>query len=128
MDANDIVGHKTLRDGSHEPLTRKEADQIRLAVNANKQRIAELMPDEQAALHMFTDAFHRLMDFGWSEAMYCPKDGSMFHVIEAGSSGIHDCCYDGTWPNGYYEIHTDDDICYSRPVLYRKIASAEQSQ
>ena len=40
----------------------------------------------KTALRMMCDAYQRLKDFGWNDAIYCPKDGSIFDVIEAGSS------------------------------------------
>src|SRR5690606_6442320 len=77
-----------------------------------------LMPDEKTALQLFFDAWLRLKDLGWSEAVYCPKDGSHFQVIEAGSTGIHDCSYSGEWPKGSWWVY-DGDVWPSRPVLYR---------
>jgi hypothetical protein len=116
---DDIVGHKTLADGSHLPLTRAEANALLKSCDDAKAKRDALMPDEKAALRMFMDAWLRLKDFGFSEAIYCPKDGSHFQVIEAGSTGIHDCRYRGEWPKGSWEVHGDGDIWPSRPVLYR---------
>jgi hypothetical protein len=59
--------------------------------------------------------------------MYCPKDGSEFEVLEAGSTGIHRCVYQGEWPTGRYWILADGDMSPSEPVLYRAIA-AEQKE
>lgn len=42
-----------------------------------------------------------------------------FQVIEAGSTGIHPCVYQGKWPNGHWWITADGDMCPSRPVLFR---------
>jgi len=116
---DDIVGHKTMADGTHVPLTRAEGEALLKAVAAARAKREDLMPDEKAALRMFADAFERLKDFGFCEAMYCPKDGSHFQVIEAGSTGIHDCRYEGEWPKGSWWIHGDGDIWPSRPVLFR---------
>lgn len=44
------------------------------------------------------------MNRGWREASYCPKDGTHFQAIEAGSTGIHDANYTGEWPNGSWWI------------------------
>lgn len=119
--ADDIVGHATLSDGSHRPIRRSEADEIMKQIKANEARIAALMPDEAAALRMLTDAFYRLKDFGWREAIYCPKDGRTFNVIECGSSGVHVAHYEGQWPKGTWWIHDVDDLSPSRPVLFRLI-------
>lgn len=120
---DEVVGHKTISDGRggyrHEPLRQSEADEIMRQVEAADARRKELMPDEQAARHMLFDAWLRLKDFGWKEAMYCPKDGRMFEVIEAGSTGVFKCEYNGEWPTGSYWIHSDNDLSPSRPVMYR---------
>ena len=77
------------------------------------------MPTEQSAIDMMFEAFDRLrQDFGWREAIYCPKDGSSFEVLEAGSTGIFPCHYEGEWPTGSWCIEQDGGSP-SRPVLFR---------
>jgi len=119
-----VVGHKTYRDGPlgfwHEPLRQSEAEAIMATVDAATKRRAELMPDEQAAIRMMFEARQRLMELGWKDATYCPKDGSEFDAIEPGSTGIHRCHYSGEWPTGHWWIVGDGDLYPSRPVLYRK--------
>ena len=114
-----IVGHKTFHDGHHEPLRKREADELMAAVDTAKARRAEQMPNDQSAIHALFEAWLRLKELGWNDAQYCPKDGSLFDAIEAGSTGIHRCRYDGQWPTGYYWIVGDDDLYPSRPVLFR---------
>lgn len=91
------------------------------SIEARDARRAELMPDTTAALRMLFEAYDRLRQLGWREAQYCPKDGSAFEVIEAGSTGIFNCRYDGEWPSGHYLIADADagDIYTSRPILFR---------
>lgn len=117
-----IVGHKTFSnpDGSfrHEPLYQHEADTIMAQVEANDKRRKELMPDEESARKLLFDAYIRLKEFGWNDAIYCPKDGRSFEVIECGSTGIHPCTYQGEWPKGSWWI----EDCPSRPVLFRLLA------
>ena len=119
----EVVGHKTLSDGKggyyHEPLRRDEAEEILRRCDVEAAKRKELMPDEEAARRVFCDAFQRLKELGWNDACYCPKDGSMFEVIEAGSSGIHKCHYEGKWPTGSYWIHSEGDLWPSHPVLFR---------
>lgn len=121
---NDIVGHKTFSDGEggyrHEPLTRAEADAILEACDAAKAQRANDMPDVATALKAFNAAHTRLKELGWQEAIYCPKDGSAFEVIEAGSSGIHIAHYEGEWPTGSWWVRDGGDLWPSRPVLWRK--------
>lgn len=116
---DEIVGYKTLRDEHgrlyHEPLTRAEADELWAGVEREQARREALIPDERAALLLLHDAYTRLKEFGWNDAIYCPKDGSTFDAIEVGSTGIHRCRYFGEWPKGGWWI----DDCPSRPVLYR---------
>lgn len=126
---DDIVGHKTFDTGEicpetgfpalrHEPLTRAEADALWEAAEAAKRKRSEDMPNEQAAINAMWEAHQRLKELGWSDAIYCPKDGSHFKVIEPGSTGIHDGAYEGEWPKGSWWVY-DGDVWPSRPVLFR---------
>ena len=83
-----------------------------------KQKRSEDMPTESDALRAMFQAYQRLRELGWRDAIYCPKDGSHFNAIEAGSTGIHDCSYDGEWPKGRWWIY-DGDIWPSRPILFK---------
>lgn len=124
-----IVGHKTVSTGRvgpfgfpevrHEPLTRAEADALIAESERTMEQRAANMPNEQTALAVFFDAWQRLKELGWRDAIYCPKDGTIFDAIEAGSTGIHDCSYQGEWPRGGWWIHADGDLCPSYPVLFR---------
>lgn len=120
-----IVGHKTFDDGEggfrHEPLHASEAKALWEKAEIAEQRRAELMPDEQSAIRTMFEAWLRLKELRWKEAIYCPKDGSEFDVIEPGSTGIHRCHYRGEWPNGHWWIIDRDDLWPSRPILYRKL-------
>lgn len=123
----EVVGHKTLSDGHggfrHEPLTRAEADALIAHCESEDQRRRALMPDERSAIRMMMDAHTRLTDMGWKDAIYCPKDGTVFEVIEPGSTGIFKCQYDGEWPKGSWWILEDADMSPSRPVLFRPLAA-----
>lgn len=98
---------------------KSEADPIADAVKAADKRRAELMPDEKAAIRAMFDAWLRLTELGWTSAIHCPKDGTEFDAIEAGSTGIHRCLYQGKWPNGHWWIVDDGDLVPSWPVLCR---------
>ncbi len=119
MVENPIVGHKTFADGSHAPLRKDEADAIMANCDALEAKRALDMPDERAALMALGQAYQRLMELGWKEAMYCPKDGSELLVIEAGSTGIHSCHYSGDWPGGTYWISSAGDLWPSKPILFK---------
>lgn len=123
MSGDKIVGHKTFSDGEggyrHEPLTEREADALWAEAEARREKRAADMPTEQDAIKAMFGAWLRLKELGWREAEYCPKDGSVFQVIEPGSTGIHDCSYDGDWPKGTWWIHAENDLWPSRPVLFK---------
>lgn len=112
-------GHMTMADGSHVPLTEDQASALWEQVERSQAEIAARLPGEAACLKAMTEAFHRLRDFGWSEAMYCPKDGSSFDAVEAGSSGIHRCHYSGEWPDGRWYAEDGGDLWPSSPILFR---------
>lgn len=112
-------GSYTNADGERVQMTPAEAEA--------EKRAAE-MPDEKAALRVMHDAHQRLRELGWREAIYCPKDGSSFDVIEAGSTGIFRCHYQGEWPDGSWWIEGGGDLWPSRPILFRLDPEAEAAR
>jgi len=116
-------GHKTMRreDGSlcHVPLSEGEAADLWGHIEAEDARRKALMPTEESARKLFFDAYQRLKEFGWNDAVYCPKDGSTFDAIEPGSTGVHSCHYDGEWPKGSWWVFADNDVWPSHPALWR---------
>lgn len=98
------------------PLALIDPEALWAATQQAKADRAERMPDEQAALRVLHDAYTRLKELGWRDAIYCPKDGTEFQVIEAGSTGIHNCAYLGEWPTGGWYINGEDPL---RPILFR---------
>ena len=115
----EYYGHMTMADGSHVPLSKEDAEHLWKASEARQAEIAARWPDERSCLIALTEAFHRLRDFGWQEAIYCPKDGTWFQVIEPGSSGIHRAHYEGSWPKGTWWIEDGGDMWPSRPILFK---------
>lgn len=115
-----IVGHKTMNDGTHQPLYEGEAHEILAACKAAEDKRAADMPTEEAAIKTLHSAYQRLEELGWRPAMYCPKDGSTFDVIEAGSTGIFPCSYMGEWPTGHYMVQAHDDLWPSKPILFKQ--------
>lgn len=88
-------------------------------VERRERQRATAMPDERAALRAMFDAYQRLKELGWKEAIYCPKDGTVFDSIAAGSTGIYPCHYDGEWPKGIWLTHEAGDLWPSYPILFR---------
>src|SRR5262245_9368683 len=46
-------------------------------------------PAELAEMETIFRAVEALRKLGWADAIYCPKDGSMFLGIEAGCTGVY---------------------------------------
>jgi len=61
--------------------------------------------------------------------IYCPKDGTTFNVLEAGSTGIFVAHYEGEWPTGSWWIHDEEygDLSPSRPILFKPLTAAPQT-
>jgi hypothetical protein len=97
----------------------ESADRIFDAIDRAKQRMADAMPTERDALEVMFAAYDRLRAFGWCDAIYCPKDGTVFDAIEAGSTGIFPCHYSGEWPDGHWWVEDGGDLWPSRPILFR---------
>lgn len=97
-----------------------DARKILEAADAGKKRRSETMPTEYDVLRVLGECHSRLRELGWTEAIYCPKDGTPFKAIEFGSTGIHDCHYEGEWPKGSWWLHDAGDLYPSRPVMIKK--------
>jgi hypothetical protein len=82
---------------------------------------------ERAALLKMFEAYQELKRLGWNDAIYCPKDGSMFLVIEPGSTGVHLAKYEGSWPDGHWWVY-DGDAWPSRPCLWKPRAREDRPQ
>lgn len=76
-------------------------------------------PEELAELKKIADAVQALRDQGWRDAVYCPKDGTRFLVIEAGCTAVYPCVYRGEWPDGFWSVFHAGDQWSSRPILFR---------
>lgn len=123
----EYYGSKTLSDGSRVALTADEAKALWEAVEASQEKAKADFPNEQSALREISRAMQRLRDFGWRDAIYSPKDGSEFEVIEAGSTGVFRCYYDGKWPDGTWMTSDDRDIYPSSkpPLMFRLLPEAQ---
>lgn len=100
---------------------------------ANQEQIASLfaafertdaereaaMPDTQAALHHASVGKERLRKLGWSEGIYCPKDGTKFALVEWGSTGVHAGHYMGKWPDGH--IYCCDFLVQPQAVMWKAV-------
>jgi hypothetical protein len=112
-------------DADRRSATQIDAEAILAAADKAKAERAEKMPNEEVALRVLHDAYQRLEELGWRNAIYCPKDGGTFKAIEAGSTGIHDCIYQGEWPKGSWWCVWEGDMAPSRPILFKPNATAQ---
>lgn len=103
------------------PVITDDASFVRLMAAFERKDAgqAERMPDDNAALDQMQDAYTRLEKLGWRDAIYCPKDGSSFDVVEVGSTGIFTCHYEGDWPTGRWWVEDGGDLWPARPTLFR---------
>ena len=103
------------------PVTVTQAEWEAMEIASLKEKAARsaLVPTEQDAINLMHECYQRLRELGWNNAIYCPKDGSEFDAIEAGSTGIHCCHYSGEWPDGHWWVADHGDLWPSRPILYR---------
>jgi hypothetical protein len=126
-DGGDYHGHMTMADGSHVALTADEAKALWEATEAAQAKSEADFPDEQTALREISRAMQRLRDFRWRDGIYCPKDGSEFEIIEAGSTGVFRCRYDGEWPDGMWLTFADGDVYPSSrpPLMFRLLPEAQ---
>jgi hypothetical protein len=84
------------------------------------------MPDWQAALHQICRAKERLRDLGWREAVYCPKDGTDFGLVEWGSTGVFTGFYTGEWPDGH--IVYEDYVGHPEGMMFKPLADLTEAE
>lgn len=75
--------------------------------------------EERALLSEMFQRYEALKKLGWEDIIYCPKDGTEFLSISAGSTGVHRCHYDGEWPMGFWWVHEAGDLWPARPILWK---------
>lgn len=80
--------------------------------------------DEKAHLKVIGVACGKLRELGWNDIIYCPKDGSWFLAICAGSTGVFPCCYRGEWPTGGWWIADAGDEWPAYPTLWRPMPAS----
>lgn len=80
---------------------------------------ADRMPTERDAIQALFNAYQRLKELGWNDAIYAPKDGTEFDSVFAGSTGIGCTFYLGDWPSGGFFTAEGGDLWPGDPILYR---------
>lgn len=97
----------------------EQFERLMAAIERDERASAAEMPNEAAALKVLQQAYVRLKALGFRDAVHCPKDGSWFEIVEAGSTGIHRAHYEGQWPTGTWWVAEAGDLWPSRPILWR---------
>lgn len=105
-------------NGCH-PIDEQTGAMIWAEVQGAQRTRAANMPTEQRAIHALFDAWYRLKELGWREAMYAPKDGTICEFVECGSTGTHRGHVDA---NGIVWLHSDGDLWPATPVLFRQVS------
>jgi len=97
------------------------ANLMQMLAESDKQAKDWRDAGEVELLKQMLSAYQGLKACGWNDAIYCPKDGTRFLVIEAGSLGVFPCTYQGKWPDGLWWLEDDGDICPGRPILWKPL-------
>jgi hypothetical protein len=107
------IGGIACGEGGCVPLTAEEAQALYVAAMRERDERAARLPDEISALRAMFDAYTRLQELGWREAIYAPLAFPL-ELIEVGSTGVHRGYRDeiGFWID-------DGDTWPSRPCLFR---------
>jgi hypothetical protein len=99
--------------------TQEQAEAIFAAIKRSDAEREAAMPDTQAALHHASVGQERLRKLGWSEGIYCPKDGTRFAMVMWGSTGVHAGHYMGKWPDGH--IYSGDFLYRPEGIMWKAI-------
>jgi hypothetical protein len=114
-------GHMTLVDGSRVALSADEAKRLWEDAERATAQAAMDMPAAGDAMAAISRAKERLRKLGWSDGIYCPKDGSTFAIIEFGSTGIFQGFYSGTWPDG--DLHYCGCVSDPHGTMWKSLAN-----
>jgi len=100
-----------------------EREVMRRAMDAGKPSAAsDCYISSRVETHVLStmfEAYQRLKSEGWQDIIYCPKDGTLFWSISAGSTGVHETYYDGIWPKGSWWINDGGDTWPDRLILWK---------
>ena len=81
---------------------------------------------EVKLLEQMNDAIEGLKACGWKEAIYCPKDGTRFLAIEAGSTGVFPCYWmtnKHMAEGGGFWSEAHGDLWPAKPTLWKPMPS-----
>jgi hypothetical protein len=103
-------------------------EELRARAEREKAERAEKMPTEQHAINQAFQAWLRLKELGWCEAIYCPKDGTPFYALEPGCTDYAYTTYMGEWPKGCWMAHIAGDLWPSYPMLFKPLNPQQRGE
>lgn len=98
--------------------------QILREAEEQKAERAEQLPTEQDCIRMMVQCRLRLIDLGWREGMFAPRDGTEFEAINAGYRGPTICTHLGS---GFFVADGGDWWPVPRPIVFRAAPSTGRS-
>jgi len=105
-------------------VSTEQWDEMMAAFNRADKWRADQMPDQEAALRVMFEAHRRLIELGWREVIYCPRDGSSWEFCGPGSTGVHPGYRD---EQGRFWVEDGGDIWPADPSLFRAVPQAARS-
>lgn len=121
-----IQGWATDIEGKRHRLSEGEAQEIWDSCERAKEKRGTDMPDFDKAITTLHSAKTRLGELGWKDAIYCPKDGRTFAVIEYGSTGIFAASYHGEWPEGH--LIYQDCVGHPKGCMWKPIDALTEQE
>ena len=83
-------------------------------------------PQEALLLKMMGTARNDLLNLGWQDIIYCPKDGTRFLCVVA-SGHVGPCVYMGEWPKGGWWMEDAGDLWPVHPTLWKPLSEPKDS-
>ncbi len=118
-------GHRTMPDGSHEPLTQAEAEALWKSVEDAKAARAVAMPTAKDALTSIIEAEQRLSELGWRKGGGLRvKRGDECAVAQSGSTGLWHGRVDA---KGEY-VHYCDSVSKPRDAWLKPLADLSNEE
>ncbi len=104
-----------------------DAHEILRSHEAQKAARAEQLPTEYDCFRVLNQAFIRLEELGWRNAVYCPKNGDAFLAVEGHHSKPFRCMYMGDWPDGgWWELETGE-LYPARPTIFKPLDKTDSA-
>lgn len=114
MEGKQMSDDQTFRGGSFTELRAHWERCSKLDINFRTPQEKQLLVAMQASIS-------ELKKLGWTEIIYCPKDGTEFLCLTGIDPQVHRCIYQGKWPEGFWWILEAGDMWPARPILWKPL-------